>query len=273
MTWLRRHTGLEPINLNLFDDMKYSTDRIRELAGVAQRDPGRMHELVKLVARGRELLAKNPRSLAWRQISEAAVCAAVSGDLAAVKSFVAAGIAPDEVLPVYPWASTMLHFAMSSGGPEVLRFLVKQHPNLDVLNGRGRTPLHSAVDCHPMQREYAEILARAGADLSIVDPEPTSFGSPTRSKEFRESLRHLQKLGNSVTPKSVIHAIKTPMPWDSLTADGWLIVGLNHYRVGGVRHLFCSMGRNGRCITAEGADEAAVFEDLKRQAEFTSALS
>ena len=41
---------------------------------------------------------------------------------------------------------------------------------------------------------------------------------------------------------------------------------MNHYHVGGQRHLFVAMVQGDRCIKAEGADEAAVFEELERQA-------
>lgn len=56
------------------------------------------------------------------------------------------------------------------------------------------------------------------------------------------------------------------MPWEELTNDGWMIVGMNHYRLHGKRHLFCSMAKAGRCIVAEGTDESQVFESLKEQA-------
>ena len=39
-----------------------------------------------------------------------------------------------------------------------------------------------------------------------------------------------------------------------------------HYRQNGEKHLFCSMARHGRCITAEGTYERAVFEALQAQA-------
>lgn len=56
------------------------------------------------------------------------------------------------------------------------------------------------------------------------------------------------------------------MPWEELTKNRWLIVGMNHYRLKGVRHLFCSMARKGHCITAENTSESEVFAALSRQA-------
>lgn len=57
------------------------------------------------------------------------------------------------------------------------------------------------------------------------------------------------------------------MPWDRFELRGWSIVGMNHYHAYGVRHLFVAMADNrGRCIKAEGRDEAEVFKSLERQA-------
>lgn len=53
------------------------------------------------------------------------------------------------------------------------------------------------------------------------------------------------------------------MPWKQLFVDGWRIVGMNHYRLNDTPHLFCSMAKNGQCITAEGTNEAQVFHDLE----------
>lgn len=57
------------------------------------------------------------------------------------------------------------------------------------------------------------------------------------------------------------------MPWEELTKKGWSIVGMNHYRLHGEVHLFCSMARKGRCIVAENTDDAEVFISLAYQAE------
>ena len=57
-----------------------------------------------------------------------------------------------------------------------------------------------------------------------------------------------------------------PLPWVTGPLAEWAIIGLNHYHVDGVRHLFVSMGRKRRYIKAEGPDERAVFADLARQA-------
>ena len=48
-------------------------------------------------------------------------------------------------------------------------------------------------------------------------------------------------------------------PWNSPHLKSWSIVGMNHYKVGGVRHLFVAMNRDGRLIKAEGP--VATFDD------------
>ena len=68
------------------------------------------------------------------------------------------------------------------------------------------------------------------------------------------------------------NSMETPMLWDELTNDGWMIVGMNHYRMAGERHLFCSMAKDGRCIVAEGVDEWQGFESLKEQSCITTKL-
>jgi hypothetical protein len=60
--------------------------------------------------------------------------------------------------------------------------------------------------------------------------------------------------------------LENGMPWADLIRDGWRIVGMNHYHLNGVPHLFCSMAKDGRCITAESNNEALVFQELAAQA-------
>ncbi|MCK4782155.1 MAG: hypothetical protein KAV87_00280 [Desulfobacteraceae bacterium] len=56
------------------------------------------------------------------------------------------------------------------------------------------------------------------------------------------------------------------MPWNRTELNGWSIVGMNHYHQEGRKYLFCSMAKDGRCITAEGLSEDAVFDRLAEQA-------
>lgn len=81
---------------------------------------------------------------------------------------------------------------------------------------------------------------------------------------MRAALAALRRQGFELS--KVGGASAAPLPWQALAAEGWAIVGMNHYRQGGEKHLFCSMARHGRCITAEGTDERGVFEDLQAQA-------
>jgi hypothetical protein len=57
------------------------------------------------------------------------------------------------------------------------------------------------------------------------------------------------------------------LPWNVPELRDWSIVGMNHFRQGGERHLFVAMTRSGRCIVAEGDDEYVVFRWLAHQAE------
>jgi hypothetical protein len=52
------------------------------------------------------------------------------------------------------------------------------------------------------------------------------------------------------------------LPWRRLELLDWDIVGMNHYWVNGTRFLFVAMTKEGRCVRAEGSDEADVFEAL-----------
>ncbi|MBU1567760.1 MAG: hypothetical protein KJ630_19310 [Proteobacteria bacterium] len=56
------------------------------------------------------------------------------------------------------------------------------------------------------------------------------------------------------------------MPWDVSALSGWSVVGMNHYHVGGKRHLFCAMVKGDRCIKAEGKNESEVFLALAKKA-------
>lgn len=56
------------------------------------------------------------------------------------------------------------------------------------------------------------------------------------------------------------------MPWDRPELEGWDIIGMNHYTVQGVRHLFVAMVRDGHAIRAEGPVETEVFNQLVRLA-------
>lgn len=73
------------------------------------------------------------------------------------------------------------------------------------------------------------------------------------------------------------------MPWDRPYLDGWMIVGMNHYRLEGKKHLFVSMTKTFAmrvhrsdgvvevrgvpvAIVAEGTDEDGVFERLEAEA-------
>ena len=55
-------------------------------------------------------------------------------------------------------------------------------------------------------------------------------------------------------------------PWKIRPLDEWAIVGMNHYHVAGVRHLFVAMTKDGTCITEEGRDDKYLWNRLWRKA-------
>ena len=65
----------------------------------------------------------------------------------------------------------------------------------------------------------------------------------------------------------------TDLPWNHIVLRPWSIVGMNHYHRDGRRHLFVAMTKDGRCIKAEGWDEALVFERLIAMAQVPEALA
>jgi hypothetical protein len=56
------------------------------------------------------------------------------------------------------------------------------------------------------------------------------------------------------------------LPWQSPDLEDWSIVGMNHYRVSGIRLLFVAMVRGDRCIKAEGVDTLMLWEELMHKA-------
>jgi hypothetical protein len=62
------------------------------------------------------------------------------------------------------------------------------------------------------------------------------------------------------------------LPWNSPELREWSIVGCNHYRVKGRRHLYVSMTRGDVCITAEHEDDDTVFAMLRVKAAAANAL-
>ena len=55
------------------------------------------------------------------------------------------------------------------------------------------------------------------------------------------------------------------LPWLQDELKDWAIVGMNHYFLGGEKHLFVAMVKGGKCIKAESTDENEVFKDLVKQ--------
>ena len=52
------------------------------------------------------------------------------------------------------------------------------------------------------------------------------------------------------------------VPWMAPSFEGWSIVGMNHYFIGGQRRLYVAMTKGDRCIKNEGPDNAALWLTL-----------
>lgn len=58
----------------------------------------------------------------------------------------------------------------------------------------------------------------------------------------------------------------TVVPWKHDVLREWSIVGMNHYHVKGVKHLYVALVKGPDYIKAEGLDTKAVWDDLIAQA-------
>lgn len=56
-------------------------------------------------------------------------------------------------------------------------------------------------------------------------------------------------------------------PWKTWPLINWNICGMHHYTVEGDSYLYVAMVKEGRCISAEGLDNAQVWERLRSAAE------
>lgn len=57
-------------------------------------------------------------------------------------------------------------------------------------------------------------------------------------------------------------------PWPHPDLIAWSIVGMNHYHVDGQRRLFVAMTCLNTCITSEGLDGPALWDELRAAARF-----
>lgn len=56
-------------------------------------------------------------------------------------------------------------------------------------------------------------------------------------------------------------------PWQQAPLNEWAICGMNHYHINGVKHLFVSMTKDGKCITEEGLDDQYLWNRLWHKAQ------
>ena len=88
--------------------------------------------------------------------------------------------------------------------------------------------------------------------------------SPAEQAELTEARRIVSSV---IIPPAEPNYQASALPWVRPELKNWDIIGMNHYHFGEARFLFVSMGRKGRYIKAEGADNQALWDDLAHQAQ------
>ncbi len=113
--------------------------------------------------------------------------------------------------------------------------------------------------------QYIIAVGNLTAGFYFVGP----FDSFNQASEYADKKDEATRIIPLAIPVPAIKPTPPPVyyeiPWDVPGLKGWSIIGMNHYREGGLedRHLYVSMTKDGRCITAQGSDEIAVFERLE----------
>jgi ankyrin repeat protein len=88
-----------------------------------------------------------------------------SGDTASLRQYLTAGIPPN--LTNHD-GNTLLMLASYSGHPETVAFLLESKADVNVLNGRGQSPIAGAV--FKGYDEVVKLLVGAGADIKLGQP-------------------------------------------------------------------------------------------------------
>lgn len=121
--------------------------------------------------------------------------------------------------------TTVAHHAASLPQPELLRFLIANHVQVDAPDEKGLTPLHYAAGLG--HAEHAEILVRGGASLDAATPEQRITPLHVAATEGRaEVVSTLARLGAKLDPPALngivpLHCSLQSIPClDALLASG-----------------------------------------------------
>lgn len=90
-----------------------------------------------------------------------------------------------------------LHAAAQRGDLAAIQRSISDKANLNIRDTYGRTPLHVAT--HARQREAIKLLAKAGADLGLLEHDRYDAVTIAAVADDEDSLRLLLKLGASAS--------------------------------------------------------------------------
>lgn len=90
-----------------------------------------------------------------------------------------------------------LHAAAQRGDLAAIQRSISDKANLNIRDNYGRTPLHVAT--HARQREAIKLLAKAGADLGLLEHDRYDAVTIASVADDEDSLRLLLKLGASAS--------------------------------------------------------------------------
>lgn len=143
--------------------------------------------------------------------------AANSGSLAAVQQLIAYGANPNADLSKLTFtedaggvatqstgAGSVLIYAASSGNPEVVREILRYHPNLEARDREGKTAMFAAAEWRSSDQdgvlvECVRLLAQAGADVNARDRDGNT---PLHETYLTDVEEELLKLGADVNARN-----------------------------------------------------------------------
>lgn len=110
-----------------------------------------------------------------------------------------------------------------------------------------------------VDNDFPEMLERFDLALTRMDRAlkcGVAASSPANQVDSLEYVR-------AVSADNPIEAL----PWLRPGLIDWSIVGMNHFRLEGrpEDYLYVAMTNEGRCITAQGSNQVAVWDELERQ--------
>lgn len=146
------------------------------------------------------------------ELSRSVADAAVKGDIETIKSALAVGI---DINAVSNEGLYLIHYAVESENPDVVRFLIESKAKIDVRTVEGGyTPLHllsrKNFSLAKNRLEIAVILIAAGADINAVDESGATALHMAVTGGLEELARLLIDYGADVNRKTGYHKL-TPL--------------------------------------------------------------